>query len=57
MNNCALDQKRFAGRGKATGTTTNVQRESHTSIPKGSILEKLMEFAYVVLRPLPSING
>lgn len=48
MNNCALDQKRFAGRGKAANTTTNVQRKLHTSIPKGSILEKLVEFAYSI---------
>lgn len=48
MNNYTLDQKRFTGRGNAAGTTANVQRKSHTTIPRGSILEKLVEFAYSI---------
>lgn len=48
MNNCTLDQKRFVGCDNAVNTTTKVQRKSHTTIPEGSILESLMDFAFSI---------
>ena len=48
MNNCALDQKAVVDSQKAVNSTTKLNRKSYKSIPEGSILEKLMEFAFSV---------
>lgn len=48
MSNCTLDQKSLVGSDKAVNTSTKVQRKPHTTIPKGSILEKLMDFAFSI---------
>lgn len=48
MNNCTLDQKSLVGSDKAVNTRTKVQRKPHTNIPKGCILEKLMDFAFSI---------
>lgn len=48
MNNCTLDQKSLVGSVKAVNTRTKVQRKKHTTIPQGSILEKLMDFAFSI---------
>ena len=45
MNNSTLDQKSSVDSTKAANATTKVQRKSYSSIPKGSILERLMYFA------------
>ena len=45
MNNNTLDQKSSVDSTKAANATTKVQRKSYSSIPKGSILERLMYFA------------
>lgn len=48
MSNYTLDQKTGSATMAAVNTTTNVQRKSHTSIPKGSIMERLMDFAFSI---------
>lgn len=48
MNNCTLDQKSSVGSGKSVNTITKVQRNLHTYISKGSILERLMDFAFSI---------
>lgn len=48
MNNCTLDQKSLVDSNKAVNVRTKVQRKLQTSIPKGSILEKLMDFAFSI---------
>ena len=48
MNNFALDQKAVVDSKKAVNSTTKLNRISHKTIQKGSILEKLMEFAFSV---------
>lgn len=48
MNNYALDQKSSIGFNNRTNTITKVQRKTATSIPEGSILEKLMDFAFSI---------
>lgn len=48
MNNFTLDQKVSFGSNKAVNTTTKVQRKNHTRIPRGSILERLMNFAFSI---------
>ncbi len=45
MNNNTLDQESSFGSGRAANTNAKVERKSHSSIPKGSILERLMDFA------------
>lgn len=48
MNNCTLDQKCPAAFNKAAATTAKVQRRTHTTIPKGSILEGVWDFAFSI---------
>lgn len=48
MNNYALDQKSYVGANKRVNDTTKVQRRSHTTIAKGSILEGLWDFAFSI---------
>lgn len=48
MNNFTLDQKSSVGFNKGVNAIAKVQRKTVTSIPKGSILEKLMEFAFSI---------
>lgn len=48
MSNCTLDQKSVADSWTAVNTATNVQRKSRTSIPKGSIMERLTDFAFSI---------
>lgn len=48
MNNYTLDQKSFIGHHKVANAPTNVQRKMHCRVPKGSILERLMEFAFSI---------
>lgn len=48
MNDYALDQKGSVGRIKAVNAVTKVQRRTLTSIPEGSILERLMDFAFSI---------
>lgn len=46
MNNYALDQKGSVESNKGIDTTTKIQRRTHISIPEGSILKRLMDFAF-----------
>lgn len=48
MSNYTLDQKSVADSRTAVNTATNVQRKSRTSIPKGSIMERLTDFAFSI---------
>lgn len=48
MNNHALDQKGCVGSTKGDNTATKVQRRTLNSIPEGSILERLMDFAFSI---------
>ena len=48
MNNRTLDQKSFFDTNKGVNNTAKVQRKPHTSIPKGSILEGLWDFAFSI---------
>ncbi len=48
MNKYALDQKAVYDTMAVVNTATKLQRKSQTSIPNGSILEGLIEFAYSV---------
>jgi hypothetical protein len=48
MSNYTLDQKSVVDSMSAVNTGTKVQRKLHTAIPKGSILEKLMDFAFSI---------
>ncbi len=48
MNKYALDQKAVSDTLPVVNTATKLQRKSQTSIPNGSILEGLIEFAYSV---------
>lgn len=48
MNNCALDQKNSVGSNNGVNPTAKLQRKTHISIPEGSILEKLLDFAYAI---------
>lgn len=48
MNKIALDQKATSGSNKPVDTTANIQRKNHSRIPEGSILERLMDFAFSI---------
>lgn len=48
MNNFTLDQKTIVAPCQAVNSSTKLQRKSHCSIPEGSILEKLVDFAFSV---------
>ncbi len=48
MNNYALDQKAVSDTMAVVNTATKLQRKSQNSIPNGSILEGLIEFAHSV---------
>lgn len=48
MNNYALDQKDSVGPIVAADSAAKVQRKTLTSIPEGSILNRLMDFAFSV---------
>lgn len=48
MNNCTLDQKAVVDSGTAVNTMTKLLRKSRTSIPEGSILDGLMNFAFSI---------
>ena len=48
MNNKTLNQESSFGSGTVANTTVKVQRKSHSAIPQGSILERLMDFAYSI---------
>jgi predicted transposase YbfD/YdcC len=48
MNNYTLDQNAVIDSMVAVNTTTKVQRKSHSSIVEGSIMERLMNFAFSV---------
>lgn len=48
MNNFTLDQKTVVDSMAAVNMTTKLQRKSHTTIPEGSILEALMDFAFSI---------
>lgn len=48
MNNKTLDQESSFGSGTVANTTAKVQRKSHSAIPQGSILERLMNFAHSI---------
>ena len=48
MSNHALDPKAVVDIKVAVNTTTKLQRESHSSIPDGSIFDRLMNFAFSV---------
>ena len=48
MNNYTLDQKNSVGFNNGVNPTAKLQRKNHSSIPKGSILEKLMDFAFSI---------
>lgn len=48
MDNFTLDQKSSIGFNKGVNAIVKVQRKTVTSIPKGSILEKLMDFAFSI---------
>ena len=48
MNNIALDQRRAVGVRETVNTPTKLLRNSHKSIPKGSIMERLIDFAFSI---------
>lgn len=48
MNDFTLDQKSSVGFNKEVNATAKVQRKTVISVPKGSILEKLVEFAFSI---------
>lgn len=48
MSNFTLDQKSVVDSMTAVNTATNVQRKSRTSIPEGSIMERLTDFAFSI---------
>ncbi len=48
MSNYTLDQKSVVDTMKAVNTSTNVQRKLHNSIPEGSIMERLTDFAFSI---------
>ena len=48
MNNYTIDQKSVVDSMKAVNTATNVRRKLRNSIPEGSILEKLTDFAFSI---------
>jgi len=48
MNNYTLDQNTVIDSMVAVNTATKVQRKSHSSIVEGSIMERLMDFAYSI---------
>lgn len=48
MNNFALDQKYPVGSVKAASIPAKVQRKPHSAIPEGSIMERLMDFAFSI---------
>lgn len=48
MNKFTLDQKNSVGSGNAANTITKVQRKPRTTITQGSILERLMDFAFSI---------
>lgn len=48
MNNYALDQKSSFGSNNGANTATKVQKKTLTSVPAGSILERLWNFAFSV---------
>ncbi len=48
MNNFTLGQKLLVGARAATNTTTKVKKKSHSYVGEGSILERLVDFAFSV---------
>lgn len=48
MNNFTLDQNGAIGSNAAANTAANLQRKSRSAIPEGSILKKLVDFAFAV---------
>lgn len=48
MNNLSLDQKSSVDTDKAVNTDAKVRRKRRKYIPEGSILEKLMDFAFSI---------
>lgn len=48
MSNYTLDQRNSFGANKAACNATKVQRITHNTIPQGSILERLMNFAFSI---------
>ncbi len=48
MSNFTLDQKSVVDSMTAVNTATNVRRKSRTSIPEGSIMERLTDFAFSI---------
>lgn len=48
MNNRSLDQKLSVGTDKAANTPVNIQRKSNSAIPRGSIMERLVDFAFSI---------
>lgn len=48
MNDFTLDQKRFIGNSKVANASANLIRKSHSTIPEGSILERLWDFAFSI---------
>ena len=48
MKSCTPDQNAVIGLKSAFNTAAKLKRKSHKTIPQGSILEKLMEFAFSV---------
>lgn len=48
MNNYVLNQEPIVDTKEAVNTTTKLQRKSHSSIPEGSILGRLMNFAFSI---------
>lgn len=48
MNSFTLDPKRSVGSVKAADMVAKVQRKPHSAIPSGSILERLIDFAFSI---------
>lgn len=48
MNNFTLGQKSSVGFNKGVNAIAKGQRKTVTSIPKGSILERLIDFAFSI---------
>lgn len=48
MNNFTLDQRRVVEVRETVNTPTKLQRNSHKSIPEGSIMERLIDFAFSI---------
>ena len=48
MNNFTLDQKCSVGPVRAANIPAKVQRKPHSAIPEGSIMERLVDFAFSI---------